>query len=181
MKLFLTAIFSLLITACSSTTTTIFDYNEATNFSSLNSFQFIEQLNSADENPVMDIRIKHAIKSALTTQSFIHQTDLADLQIKFHYSQQEKANNSSFSIGLGGFKIGGNGGASVGVSTSIPIDSDATIVTKIFIDISHKNEAIWHGTDIFEGKNDMSSQEKEQAITATVNRLLLNFPPKASK
>ena len=179
MKSLITVLFTLLLTACSSDPTTKFDYNEKTNFSLFKSFQFVEQIPpDLDANPVMDNRIKQAIESALMRQLFTHQTELADLQIEFHFSQQEKANNSSFSIGLGGAKIGGSGAASVGVSTSIPIDSDATIITKIFIDISHNDEAIWHGTDVFEGKGDMSFQEKELAITETVNRLLSNFPPK---
>lgn len=168
--------------ACSSEPTTKFDYNEKTNFSLFKSFQFVETTSpDLDTNPVMDNRIKQAIESALIRQRFIAQTAHADLQIKFHFSQQEKTNNSSFSIGLGGAKIGGSGAASVGVSTSVPIDSDATIMTKIFIDISHNGEAIWHGTDVFEGKGDMSFQDKELAITTTVNRLLANFPPKKAE
>ena len=111
-------------------------------------------------------------------QLFTAQTEHADLQINFHFTEQEKENNSSFSIGLGGSKIGGSGAAGVGLSTSVPIDSDATIMTKIFIDISHEGEAIWHGTDVFEGKGDMSFQDKALVITATVDRLLSNFPPK---
>lgn len=179
MKSLITVLFTLLLTACSSGPTTKFDYNEKTNFSLFKSFQFVEQTTpDLDANPVMDNRIKQAIESALLRQLFTAQTELADLQIEFHFTQQEKANNSSFSIGLGGSKIGGSGAAGVGVSTSIPIDSDATIMTKIFIDISHDGEAIWHGTDVFEGKGDMSFQDKALAITATVNRLLSNFPPK---
>jgi len=179
MKSLITALFTLLITACSSEPTTKFDYIDKTNFSLFKSFQFVKQSSpDLDANPVMDNRIKQAIESALMRQLFTAQAELADLQVDFHFSQQEKANNSSFSIGLGGAKIGSSGAASVGVSTNIPIDSDATIITKVFIDISHNGEAIWHGSDFFEGKGDMSFQDKELAITATVNRLLSNFPPK---
>jgi len=178
MKNLITVLFILLLTACGSAPTTKFDYNQKTDFSLFKSFQFDEKSNTnVDTNPVMDSRIKQAIESALTRQLFIHKTELADLQVTFHFSQQEKANNSSFSIGLGGARIGGSGGAGIGVSTSIPIDSDATIITKIFIDISHNNEAIWHGTDTYESKENMSYQEKELLITDTVNRLLSNFPP----
>ncbi|KGJ95561.1 DUF4136 domain-containing protein [Colwellia psychrerythraea] len=182
MKILITLLFLFLLAACSSEPSTKFDYNEKTNFSLFKSFQFVEKTSpDLDTNPVMDNRIKQAIESALIRQRFTAQAANADLQIKFHFSQQEKTNNSSFSIGLGGTKIGGSGAASVGVSTSVPIDSDATIITKIFIDISHNGKAIWHGTDIFEGKGDMPFQEKELAITATVNRLLANFPPKKAQ
>ena len=179
MKSLVAVLFTLLLTACSSEPTTKFDYNEKTNFSLFKSFQFVEQTApDLDANPVMDNRIKQAIESALIRQLFTAQTEHADLQINFHFTEQEKENNSSFSIGLGGSKIGGSGAAGVGLSTSVPIDSDATIMTKIFIDISHEGEAIWHGTDVFEGKGDMSFQDKALAITATVDRLLSNFPPK---
>jgi hypothetical protein len=52
------------------------------------------------------------------------------------------------------------------------------VLTKIFIDISHNTQAIWHSNDIFEDKGEMSEKERKQAITATVNRLLFQFPPK---
>ena len=170
------ALIALLLSACAKTSTTQIDYIETIDFTLFDSFQFTEQAkNSA--NPVLGNRIREVIKISLIEQNYTFQIKNADLQIKFHFTQQEKPNNSSFSIGIGGAKIGGSGGASVGVSTNIPIESNATIITKIFIDISHNNEAIWYGTDSYESENNMSAADKERVIAETVNRLLLNFPP----
>jgi hypothetical protein len=76
--------------------------------------------------------------------------------------------------------MGSRSSTGVGVSTSIPLDSSVTLITKIFIDISHNGKAIWHGTDTYESKGDMPAIEKEKAIAVTVERLLANFPPKKS-
>lgn len=174
-----TSIFILLtITACTSTSTTQIDYVKTTDFSEFNSFQFVESNNSnKGSNPVLNLHIRNAIENKLTLQQFISQDTDADLQIKFRFTQTEKPNNSSFSIGIGGAKIGGSGGASVGVSTNIPIESDATYITKIMIDISHEGKAVWFGSDSYEAKGNISPLEKEQLISETVNRLLTNFPP----
>jgi len=178
MKNLVCVLYALLLTACVSSPTAKFDYNEKIDFSLFKNFHFIEHINNrVDANPVMDAHIEQAIKSALTRNFLTHKSEFADLQIKFHFSQQEKINNSSLSIGLGRGKIGGRGAASLGLSTNIPLKTDVTMLTKIFIDISHNNQAIWHGNDIFENKDEMPVKEKKQAITATVNRLLLNFPP----
>ena len=179
MKNIIVILFALLITACGSTPTTKVDYNEETNFSSFKSFQFIEHAStSVDANPIMLNRIENAVKNTLTHQSLTFNENQADLQVTVHFVQQEKANNSSFSIGFGGSKMGNHRSTGVGVSTSIPISSDATIITTIVVDISNANKAVWHGSDSYEGKGDMSTEEKQNAINETVNRLLANFPPK---
>jgi hypothetical protein len=116
------------------------------------------------------------IAKGLTKHDYVDKQS-ADITIKVSFSEQERQNNSSFSIGLGTSRMGGNSRSSIGVNTSVPINSDADIITKITIDMSDKHQAIWHGSDSFEVKGDLSMEQTDQAVYTTVNNLLANFPP----
>lgn len=177
----LCVLFSLL-SACSNKPTIHIDFNKETNFQLFNSYQFSTQINSSvDANPVMISRIESAVEHALAQKDLQKHTfvdmNSADLTIYVSFSHKEKENNSSFRIGLGTSKIGSNASGSLGVSTSIPINSEADIVTTIKIDISDAKHAIWHGSDSYEANGDLSMEETDKAVAATVNRLLENFPP----
>lgn len=176
-------LFSLL--SCSNKPTVNIDFNQETNFQLFSSFQFSTQTNnSVDANPIMINRIQDAVDVALTNKGLKKRTfvdmNSADLTIYVTFSQQEKENNSSFSIGLGTSRIGGNSRGSLGVSTSVPINSEADIMTKIVIDMSDATHAIWHGSDSYEASGNLTMEETDNAVTATVNRLLANFPPQAA-
>ncbi|MBL4941474.1 MAG: DUF4136 domain-containing protein [Colwellia sp.] len=169
-----------LLTACSVKPTTHIDFNPKTNFQLLTSYQYSPETDtSIDANPIMINRIQTAIDATLiakglTKHNFIDNYS-ADLTIKVSFSQQEKQSNSSFSIGFGTARIGSH--SSIGIATSVPISSEAGLVTKIIIDISDKNQAIWHGSDSYESNNDFSMTQKNHAVQTTVKRLLANFPP----
>lgn len=172
-----------LILGCSSKPTTKIDFNPKTNFASFTNFQFSPAPQTTiDSNPIMSSRIKSAVEQNLLGQGLIKIDYLgkqsADLTISVNFSQQEKPNNSSFSIGFGTGRMGSNGGGSIGVSTTVPIDSDATFITKIIIDMSHHGKAVWHGVDSYEAKGNIPTEELNNAVSITVNRMLANFPPK---
>ncbi len=174
-----------LLTGCSSKPSTRIDFNPKTNFSSFTSFQFSPQEKSTfDANPVMSKRLQSAVEQSLLTQGlpkidFVDK-ESADLTIKVNFSLHEKANNSSFSIGLGMGKGSSHGGGSIGVSTSIPIDGNAKIITTITIDMSHQGKAVWHGVDSYQANNNLTIKEINSAVISTVNRMLANFPPETS-
>ncbi len=186
MKFFPTIILTIgvaiLLSACTSTPKVNIDFNENTNFQPLKSFQFV-QVKGNSANPIMDNRIEQEIKKQLIAKQFDFLTrndtsqNNADLTIKFAFTQQEVASNSSFNIGIGGAKIGSHGG--VGVSTNVPITPSSKILSTIIIDISHNEQPIWHGNTGFEGIEKMNSVEKDAAIATTVAKLLAQFPPKS--
>ena len=185
-KLITLCILFSLLSACSNKPTIHIDFNQETNFQLFNSYQFsIQADNSVDANPVMINRIQSAVEYALANKGLTKHTfvdmNSADLTVYVSFSQKEKENNSSFSIGLGTSKIGSNASGSIGISTSIPINSEADIVTKIMIDISDEKQAIWHGSDSYEANGNLSMEEKDKAVSVTVNRLLENFPPSVSE
>jgi hypothetical protein len=181
-KIITLSILFCLLSACSNKPTVFIDFNQDTNFQLFRSYQFSSQVNnSIDTNPIMINRIQNAVTSNLTNKGLIKSTFVdingADLTIDVTFSQQEKENNTSFRIGLGTSMIGKNSRGSIGVSTSIPLNSEVDIITTIIIDISHAKQAIWHGSDSFETSDGASIEEKNKVITETVNKLLANFPP----
>lgn len=171
-----------LLAACSSRPTIKIDSNPNTNFQQLSSYQFSPKAKtSVDTNPIMIHRIQTAIDTTLTAKGLIkHEyTDKhsADITIQVSFNEQEKQNNSSFSIGLGTSRMGSNSRSSVGINTSVPINSGADVITKIIIDMSDANQAIWHGSDSYEAKADLTIEQTNQTVLTTVNGLLANFPP----
>jgi len=182
-RLFFISLLFTLLTACSSKPTVYIDFNPNINFQQFTSYQYgPETAISVDSNPIMINRIQTAIDAALaakglTKHAFIDKNS-ADITIQVSFSEQEKQNNSSFSIGLGTSRMGGNSRSSVGVNTSVPINNNADIVTKIIIDMNDANQAVWHGSDSYEAEADLSMEQTNQAVNATVNSLLANFPPK---
>lgn len=181
-KLLTLCILFSLLGACSNKPTINIDFNQETNFQLFNSYQFSTQIkNSVDVNPIMINRIQGAVEVALANKGLQKNTfvdmNSADLTIYVNYSKEEKENNSSFSIGLGTSRIGSNSSGGVGISTSIPVNGKANIITKIVIDMNDAKHAIWHGSDSYEATDDLSVEDTDKAVTATVDRLLANFPP----
>tara|TARA_R110001583_G_scaffold39890_4_gene127835 strand:+ start:7132 stop:7698 length:567 start_codon:yes stop_codon:yes gene_type:complete len=175
-----------LLVACSSKPTANIDFNPDTNFQQFTSYQYSPQTDvSVDFNPIMIHRIQTAIdynlaKIGLTKHVFIDKNS-ADITIEISFSEQEKQNNSSFSIGLGTSKMGGNSRSGIGVNTSVPFNSKADIVTKIIINMSDANQAIWHGSDSYETSADLSIEQVNEAVNTIVSNLLVNFPPEKIK
>lgn len=184
-KLLTLCILFSLLSACSNKPTISIDFNQETNFQLFSNYQFGTQMkNSVDVNPIMINRIQNAVEVALASKGLNKRTfvDLnsADLTIDVTFSQQEKENDSSFSIGLGTSRMSSRTSGGIGISTSIPLNGEADIITKIVIDMSNAKHAIWHGSDSYEASGDLSIEETDKAVTATVNRLLASFPPQAS-
>lgn len=171
-----------LLAGCSSKPSTKIDFNAKANFKSFTSFQFSPQQRAIfDENPIMYNRIQSAIEQNLLSQGLAKivfiDNQSADLTISVNFSQYEKANSSSLSIGLGTGIVRRSGGGSISVSTSVPIHSGPMMMTKITLDMSHHGKAVWHGVASYETSDDVTSKELNNAVNLTVNKLLANFPP----
>lgn len=181
-SLLISFLFSLLI-ACSSQPRVNIDFNPDTHFQQLTSYQFSPVTDvSVDANPIMIHRIQTAIDTRLAQKGLKKHTFVdkssADISIQVSFNQQEKQRNPSFSIGLGTSRVGGSSSANIGLNTRIPINSEADIVTQIIIDMSDKNQAIWHGSASYEAKESLSIEQLNQVVKTKVNELLAHFPPK---
>jgi len=177
------AIFILLISACSNIPNAIIDFNQNVNFQAFKSFQYANDFSVPHgKNPFRKSRIKKAITHNLAMKNMMlivqeNKLTKVDLIISIHISQQTLTNDSSLSIGIGSIKINRNSGINIGISTDIPLNGNNTTLTKITIDMSHKNETIWHGSNSYQGSDNMTMKEKDSAVTKAVNKLLADFPP----
>ena len=174
------------LTACISKPIVKIEFNSDTNFQQFTSYQFSPETNiTVDTNPIMIHRIQTAVDNALifkglTKHEFINKHS-ADITIQVNFNQQEKQNDSSFSIDLGTSMMGGNSRSGIGISTNIPLSSEADIITKIIIDMSDANQVIWHGSDIYVAKDNLSIEQTNEAVNTTVSGLLTHFPPEKSQ
>lgn len=185
-RLFILSFLFYLLAACSSKPTVKIDFNPNTNFQQLTSYQFNPEADiSVDTNPIMINRIQTAIDTILTVNGLVKHEFVdkhsADITIRVSFNEQEKQNSSSFSIGLGTSRVGGNSRSSIGVNTSVPMNSNADIVTEIVIDMSDEYQSIWHGSDSYEAREDITVEQTNEAVNATVNSLLANFPPEKAQ
>jgi len=176
------SIFFTLLTACSSKPTKNIDFDLQTNFTPFTSYQYSSNSDiSLDANPIMINRIQTAIDKNLRSKGFTKHEYIdqhsADLTIHVSFSEQEKQNNSSFSIGLGTSVMGSNSRSSIGINTTIPINSDDDTIVKVMIDMSNIDNAVWHGSDCYQAKSDISIEQTDLAVYETVSRLLAQFPP----
>jgi hypothetical protein len=184
-KIITTLTLLIIVSGCGSTPKPKVDYNQEINFFEFKAFYFEEKKPVTEEvNPIYQAQIVKAITYALTQKTLVlvedenlNKQDKSTLAISFHYKQTVKPQSSSFSIGLGESSLDSRGAASVGLSKSIPFGSDSLLITKIVVNISSQGKAIWHGSDTFEGQNDLPQTEKDKLINETVTRLLAQFPP----
>lgn len=181
-KLLVIATFFSFLTACSSKLATNIDFNSDTNFQVFTSYQYRHEADtSIDANPVMINRIQTAVDKilaakGLTKHHFVDKHS-ADLTIHVSFSEREDQSDSSLSIGIGTSTMGRHSRASIGLSTSVPINGEARKHIKIIIDMSDINKVIWHGTDSYQTSDNLSLEQKNQEVYSTVSRLLATFPP----
>jgi len=173
-----------LLSACSHKSTTQVDFNQDINFALFSTYQFsTHPNNSIDINPIMISRIQSAVentlaKKGLRKHNYVSRSS-AELTIFVTFSQEQLENNSSFTIGLGTSRVGSNSMGSIGISTSIPMNSESEVLTKIVIDISNEECAIWHGSDSYEASSNLAIEETDKAVADTVDRILKDFSPQA--
>ncbi|MEW6998154.1 DUF4136 domain-containing protein [Colwelliaceae bacterium BS250] len=169
---------ALLLQGCQSTNTTV-DYDTDTNFSAFKKYQIVEtKEQTADLDQLTNDRIKTAINEQLNNKAMTVNADNSDVQVSYFTNLEQRENKSSFSIGLGGSSRSGSSSTGVGLGTTIPLDSDFNVYTKITIDIYHKDKLVWRGTDGFEAENDITPQEKITEINSLVTTILAAYPPK---
>ncbi len=175
-KLITTVLFFLLL-GCQSPKTTV-DFDTSTNFKQFSSYQFEPTTEATVEVDQLTYdRIQNAITAELAQKPVRYSDNNADLQISFFTVVEQKQNNSSFSIGLGGSSRSGSSATGVGLGTTIPIDGDINLYTKIVIDIKHQGKVIWRGSDGFEAEQDISPEERTKAINNVVAIILSQYPP----
>lgn len=150
----------------------VYDYDEAYDFSQLDSYliypDLVSNLNQLDEQRVISILAERMAEKGFTNEG------VAQIYVNFYAQQMESPSRSSLGVGIGG----GGGNMGVGVSGGIPIGTPQTRLQLVFdfIDIE-RDTLIWQA--VVEGKFDMDTTpaNKERRLRAFVDKALEGFPP----
>lgn len=169
---------ALLLQGCQNTNTTV-DYDTDTNFSTFKNYQIVEtKEQTADLDQLTNDRIKAAINEQLTKKSMVVNATNTDVQVSYFTNLEQRENKSSFSIGIGGSSRSGSSSTGIGLGTTVPLDSNFNVYTKITIDIYHQGKLVWRGFDGFEAEHDITPQERTAEINSLVTAILAVYPPK---
>lgn len=181
----LVSIFSVTLVACKNSNTNI-DYDTDTNFQQISFYQLMPAkptlgaqgaiIGPTDE--ITSARIAEAITAQLSAKSINAVEKDADVQVSYFTTLENREKTSSFSIGLGGGSVSNNSATSVGVGTTIPLDTTINVYTQITIDFHINDKLVWRGYDGFEAAPDMSAAEKQAEINTVVANILSKYPPK---
>lgn len=181
----LSSIFSLTLVACGSTNTNV-DYDTETNFTQFSFYQLMPAkptlgAQGAVIGPTDEItgqRIAEAITAQLSAKSLNAVEKDADVQVSYFTTLENREKTSSFSIGLGTGSVSSNSATSVGVGTTIPLDTTINVYTQITIDFHVNDKLVWRGFDGFEAAPDMTATAKQAEINTVVANILGKYPPK---
>ncbi|CAH0535686.1 hypothetical protein VST7929_03178 [Vibrio stylophorae] len=158
-----------LLTGC---TTSQVDYDPDLDYRQYLRYAFTERRDDITIT-LDDARIEQALKSALATKGLVLDPDHPQMMVFYGIQTQTEFNASGPSFGFGF----GSGGLGVGVSTPQQYEEDIRDYVSIrFVDAKTK-QVIWQAVD----KNALpSSNDPEQrinAITQSVLKLVEQYPP----
>ncbi|UCG75757.1 MAG: DUF4136 domain-containing protein [Gemmatimonadota bacterium] len=157
------------------------DWNPATNFAALKTFQLIPgQETEGSGTEQLDAfttqRIESAIAQDLSSKGFQKVDSGGDMGVGYTLTTKDDVSLETVGTGWGGWRWGlGGTETTTAVHTTV-----GTLVIAVFQG-STKN-LIWHGsgqTDLKQGN--ASPQQREQKIDEIVTKILEQFPPPASK
>ncbi|RDK84259.1 DUF4136 domain-containing protein [Marinirhabdus gelatinilytica] len=171
MKLLSVLLGSLLLLSCGATVGV--DYDETTNFSQYNTYNFYPTIASG-LNDLDDKRVMQLTDSLMQQRGFI-KSETPQLYINFY--AKESVSNSRNTIGIG---VGGGGGnVGVGVSGGIPIGGRVVNqqFTMDFIDVL-KDDLVWQAVADADYKEKASPAQKEAHYLAVIEKILKKYPPK---
>lgn len=181
----LLSIASIALVACKNANTNV-DYDTDTNFQQFSFYQLMPAkptlgAQGAVIGPTDEItgqRIAEAITAQLSAKALnLVETD-ADVQVSYFTTLENREKTSSFSIGIGGGSVSNNSATSVGVGTTIPLDTTINVYTQITIDFHVNDKLVWRGFDGFEAAPDMTATERQVEINTVVANILAKYPPK---
>jgi Domain of unknown function (DUF4136) len=170
MKYLVSLLLCLLFISCG--TTVGIDYDETTDFSQYQTYNFYPTIDSGLSD-LDDKRIMQATDSLLQERGFV-KSETPQLYVNFY--ARESISNSRNTIGIG---VGGGGGnVGVGVSGGIPIGGRVVNqqLTVDFIDVA-KDDLVWQAVADGEYKEKASPSQKETYYYDAVSKMLKKYPP----
>ncbi|MDX2320273.1 MAG: DUF4136 domain-containing protein [Moritella sp.] len=190
-KAYLVALFSLLLTACSSVKVST-DYDQDADFTALKHFNWLPQSAKIEKesvylnNRIMDVRLTKAIDKQLVAQGFSFST-APDFYVNYNITSEKKTDIRSYDnySGYGpswGWGVGyGHRGMSLSAHTETRVDEyqQGSLIVDV---IDPKSlELIWRGIGSKRLPESSDAAEMDKLVAEIVKNILVKFPPKAGK
>ena len=172
MKPFKILLLTLFIVSCNAPRSFV-DYDEQVDFSVLNSFDLLPELQSG-LSELDEERLIRSLEAGLTEEGLSREAE-PDVLVNVYSEEFQEQSGNSLGIGVGG--TGRNVG--VGISGGIPLGGPETFISLTFDVIdARRDELIWQA--VVQSKFDKNaSPEKRQLIfDRMVAKALEDFPPK---
>jgi hypothetical protein len=176
-------LFAALLTGCSSVSVN-YDFDKATDFSSLSTFAWQHSTQPTTGNPridndLLDTRVRRAVESNLTAKKFtMTKREEADFLVAYFIGIDRRISGSGGSASVGMGRSSGSRSGSVTLSSGSSVTEEETGLITIDIIDAKTGRTLWRGT----GSRRTSSRPNQQQVTERVNdmvlRILKRFPPK---
>ena len=160
------------VAACASTTLkTSADYDRSADFSKYRTFAIRDT--GEIRNDLMERRIKNALSAGLVARGLREDATSPDLWVVPHVRLTEDVEIHSYNTGWGyGWRWRAAPSRSVATVEKIPV---GTLIVDL-VDANAK-ELVWRGTASDTLKPKATPEEKEQALSAAISKMLATFPP----
>lgn len=159
----------LLFSACASTFDSTFDYNRDVDFSTLQTYNWVQEPKRSEQKQQTNILIKQAVSAELGKKGLQQSSTKADFAIALYFGSKNKITRKSGSTRL--YYYGKSGGDAYNVSE----DRQGSLTIDFFDPSSKK--FIWRGTTQAELKGVNTEEERINVINGAVKSILKNFPP----
>ncbi len=172
MKFLAILIFTIVLASCGATVAV--DYDQQTDFSKYNSYNYFPTIDSG-LSELDDTRIIQITDSLLQQRGFV-KSEVPQLYINFFAREQISNSRNTIGIGIGS----GGGNVGVGVSGGIPIGGRVVNqqLTMDFIDVE-KDDLVWQAVAEGEMKERATPQQKEAYYISVIQKILAEYPPKS--
>jgi len=158
------------------------DYEQGYDFSQLKTWDWKPNDNKEYgivDNDLMDQRIRAAIVNKLSARHYRQiDTGTPDFYISYHMSVEQIIRSSNVS---GGFSVGGSSSGRygrIGIGTGGRVQTYDQGTLLIDVTDSSSNKLIWRGTSTQSVSEHSDPEKITQSVNETVEKTLLQFPPK---
>ncbi|PKH05378.1 DUF4136 domain-containing protein [Moritella sp. Urea-trap-13] len=190
-KAYLVALFSLVLTACSTVTVST-DYDQSADFSALKGFAWLPESAKVEKesaylnNRIMDVRITKVVNQQLIAQGFSF-SSAPDFYVNYSITSEKKTDIRSYDnySGYGpswGWGVGyGHRGMSLNAHTETRVDEYQQ--GSLIIDVIDPKslELVWRGIGSKRLPESTDAAEMDKLVANIVKSILVKFPPKAGK
>ncbi|MFC1859612.1 DUF4136 domain-containing protein [Thermodesulfobacteriota bacterium] len=167
-RIFLLLILTGLTVSCSSVYNVTHDYNPNTNFSQLNSYDWLPIPASIQSDSITINRIKAAVNSELQSKGLELNSTNPDFLIATHVGENEKIRIANYGYGYDG--------PYWNRSEIIAIQFPEGSLILDFVDAESK-DLIWRGSAKADISTATNPEKREKLVNDAVQQILKNFPP----